>query len=78
MPITTSTVPAARPARTAFCCVGDRKRESISTRTGYGAKRSRNVFQCCSARIVVGTRTATWCPSSATLRAARIATSVLP
>ena len=78
VPMTTSTVPAASPARTAFCWTADRKRESISTRTGYGPKRSRNVFQCCSARMVVGTRTATWWPSRATLRAARIATSVLP
>ena len=31
-----------------------RKRETISTRTGKSRKRSRNVFQCCSARIVVG------------------------
>ena len=62
-----------RPAR-----VGDRKRDSISTRTGKAAIRSRNVLKCCSASTVVGTSTATCLPSMTALNAARIATSVLP
>ena len=41
---------------------GVRKRETISTRTGKSLLRSRNVFQCCSARIVVGTSTSTCLP----------------
>ena len=46
--------------------------------TGNAAKRRWNVRKCWSARIVVGARTATCFPSSTALKAARIATSVLP
>ena len=55
MPTSTSTLPAAKSASTCFVSAGLRKRETISTLSGKSRKRSRNVFQCCSARIVVGT-----------------------
>ena len=47
-------------------------------RTGHSAKRSLNVWKCCCASRVVGTRSATCHPSMAAANAARIATSVLP
>ena len=78
MPISTSTFPAAKSASTCLTSAGFRKRETISTRTGKSANRSRNVFQCCCASTVVGTSISTWRPSSATANAARSATSVLP
>ncbi len=34
VPMTTSTLPSASPCTTAFCCAGERKRLSSSTRTG--------------------------------------------
>ena len=40
--------------------------------------RSRKVSKCCSASTVVGTSTATCLPSMTALKAARMATSVLP
>ena len=78
VPMRTSTPPAEAFATTAFVSFGVRKREIISTVTGKGAKRLRNVFQCWKARIVVGARTATCLPSRTHRMAARIATSVLP
>src|SRR5438876_628475 len=39
VPITTSTVPCRRPSTTAFCSLGERKRDSSSTLAGNGAKR---------------------------------------
>ena len=45
---------------------------------GKPAKRSRSVFSCWNASTVVGARNATCLPSITALKAARIATSVLP
>ena len=59
-------------------CFAGTNRETISTRTGKSRKRSRKVFQCCSARIVVGASISTCFPLTATANAARTATSVLP
>ena len=78
VPISTSTPPAVVRASTALISFGVRKREIISTATGNGAKRLRNVFQCWNASTVVGASTATCLPSSTARIAARIATSVLP
>ena len=47
-------------------------------RTGVPSKREVNVSKCCSARTVVGARTATCLPFIAAMYAARMATSVLP
>ena len=55
-----------------------RKRLIMSMRTGKAANRSRSVFRCCAASTVVGARTATCLPSITALKAARMATSVLP
>src|SRR2546422_7767874 len=41
----------------------------LSMRTGLSASRSRKVRPCCSARIVVGTSTATCFPACTTLKA---------
>ena len=46
--------------------------------TGKPPSRSRNVVKCCCASTVVGTSTATCLPSITALKAARMATSVLP
>ena len=78
MPITTSTVPSAIPARTALASRSLLKRDSTSTRTGRPTKRSATVSKCCCARTVVGTIIATWYPLATARKAARIATSVLP
>ena len=47
-------------------------------RTGNGAKRAAKTSACCSASSVVGAISATCLPSATALKAARIATSVLP
>ena len=78
MPMSTSTVPFAKSARSSRCCLGVRNRLSTSTRTPKGAKRSRKVSRCCWARIVVGQSTITCRPSCTHLKAARSATSVFP
>ncbi len=78
VPITTSTVPSRSPAVTARAWAVVRKRESISTRTGKPENRSSNVWVCCAASSVVGTRTAACFPSWTALNTARMATSVLP
>ena len=78
VPIRTSTFPSEKSFSTAFTSFGARKRETISTRTGKSRKRSRKVFQCCSARMVVGASISTCLPLTATANAARTATSVLP
>ena len=49
-----------------------------STTNGYSASRWLKVRKCCSASTVVGTRTATCWPLSMALKAARMASSVLP
>jgi hypothetical protein len=73
-----SVPPSARRARAAFCSFAVRKRESTSIFTGKSASRSVKVRPCCSARIVVGTSTATCLPPCTALNAARTAISVLP
>ena len=79
VPIRTSTFPSRQSrASTRLVSAGSRNRETISTRTGKSLYRSRNVFQCCSARIVVGASISVCLPLTATANAARIATSVLP
>jgi hypothetical protein len=78
VPITMSRSPRAALARISSRSLAVRNRESMSTRTGNSRKRSRKVFQCCSARMVVGTSIATCLPPSIALNAARTATSVLP
>ena len=79
MPIRTSTLPSREVGEHLLdLASARRKRETISTRTGKSRKRSRNVFQCCSARIVVGASISTCLPLTATANAARTATSVLP
>ena len=78
MPTRMSTFAAAVSTRTFLISRGARKRDTISTVTGNGAKRLRSVFQCWKARTVVGASTATCLPSSTARIAARMATSVLP
>ena len=73
-----STPPVTKASRIVRCSDGERNRLIISTDTGYPAMRSRNVFKCCCARTVVGTRTITCLPACTALKAARSATSVLP
>ena len=55
-----------------------RKREIISTLTGKLAKRRLKDSKCWKQSTVVGVRTATCLPSCTALKAARMATSVLP
>ena len=55
-----------------------RNRLTTSTTNGYSASRCEKVRKCCSASTVVGTRTATCLPLSMALKAARMASSVLP
>ena len=78
VPMTMSVAPWRSPRVIASRCARERKRESCSMRTGHSAKRSVNVWKCCCARRVVGTRIATCQPSIAAANAARIATSVFP
>jgi hypothetical protein len=78
VPITMSTAPDCSPAMTRSTSLGERKRDSDSTRIGQSAKRSRKVWKCCCASSVVGTSIATWRPSCTATNAARSATSVLP
>ncbi len=78
VPTSTSTSPRLKAASVLRCSAPLRKRETMPTVTGRSAKRSSNVIQCCSARMVVGTRTSVCLPASAALNAARSATSVLP
>ena len=78
VPIRTSTLPSARAFRIALCSRAVRKRETISMVVGQEEKRSRKVARCWKARTVVGHRTATCLPPMTALKAARMATSVLP
>ena len=55
-----------------------RKRLTTSIANGNSAMRAAKLRWCCSARIVVGTSTATCLPESTARNAARMATSVLP
>ena len=79
VPITMSTEPRAAPSKVSLICLGVRKRERTPIVTGKFAIRSTKLSKCCIAKTVVGTRTATcFRPSTTALKAARIATSVLP
>ena len=53
-------------------------RDSASIEMGQLAKRSRKFSKCCCASSVVGTKIATCLPLLTAVKAARIATSVLP
>ena len=57
-----------------------RSESAIASRTSRGSRRDarRRCAPCWSARIVVGTSTATWRPDCTALNAARTAISVLP
>ncbi len=78
VPMRMSTFPSAVSLRTCRISFRGRKRLTTSTRNGNSAIRFEKERWCCSARTVVGTRTATCLPESAALKAARMATSVLP
>ena len=78
MPITTSTLPSARPASVSATSASLWNRDIGLITTGNGAYRSPNVARCCWASSVVGTSTATCLPSWTALNAARTAISVLP
>ena len=78
VPIRISTVPAAVRFRTSLISGLGRNRFTASIVNGNSAIRCVKLRWCCSARIVVGTSTATCLPASTALNAARIATSVLP
>ncbi len=73
-----STLPVATRSTMSFCSFGVRKREIISTWMGNCAKRCLKVSKCWKLRTVVGVSTATCLPSCTALKAARMATSVLP
>ena len=78
VPIKISTLPSSRSCKIRFCSLVLQKRFSISTFTPKLRMRSLKVKKCCCASTVVGTITATCLPSTTALKAARIATSVLP
>ena len=78
MPIRMSTPPAAARFRTSRISGLGRNRLTTSIVNGNSAMRAEKLRWCCSARIVVGTSTATCLPASTALKAARMATSVLP
>ena len=78
VPMTTSTVPSARPREGLRGLRVALEPDSGLTSTGNGAYRSPNVTPCCWASSVVGTSTATCLPSWTALKAARTAISVLP
>ena len=61
-----------------FCSFGVRKREIISMLMGNCLKRFLKVSKCWKLSTVVGVSTATCLPSCTALKAARMATSVLP
>jgi hypothetical protein len=52
-------LPGRQPFEGAADFLDERKRESSAMRTGQSAKRSENVWTCCSGSNVVGTSTAT-------------------
>ncbi|MNQ97053.1 hypothetical protein D3C85_1126810 [compost metagenome] len=78
VPMTMSTRPSLMPSMAADTSLGERKRDSSTTRTGQSAKRSEKVCACCSASSVVGHSSATCLPLATARKAARNATSVLP
>ena len=78
VPMTTSTLPSARPASVSATSLSLWNRDSGRTMTGNGAYRSLKVAKCWAASRVVGARTTTWRPSCTALNAARTAISVLP
>ena len=78
VPMMTSTLCSATSASVFACSFAVWKRLSTATRIGKSASRSPKVRACWSARIVVGTSTATCRPDCTALKAARTAISVLP
>ncbi|OPZ01771.1 MAG: hypothetical protein BWZ09_02649 [Alphaproteobacteria bacterium ADurb.BinA305] len=78
VPTMMSTLPAARSSSVFLISARVRKRLTMSMVTGKPANRSRSVLRCWNASTVVGARKATCLPSITALKAARIATSVLP
>ena len=78
VPITISTLPAAKSFRTCVCSFFVLKRDKDSICTGHSAKRSRKFSVCCWVNNVVGAKTATCFPACTAIKAARMATSVLP
>ena len=78
VPITTSMLPEAISSTIARVSLALWKRDSTLILMGNPEKRSVKVSKCCCASKVVGTSTATCLPSCTALKAARIATSVLP
>ena len=78
VPTTMSSSPVARAFFTLSRSLGVWKRERQPTVTGKAANRSLMVAKCCWARMVVGARSAACFPSWTALKAARMATSVLP
>lgn len=78
VPMSMSMRPCARSSSTCRVCLVERARERYSTLTGSSLSLLRKVWKCWNASTVVGTSTATCLESQAALKAARIATSVLP
>ena len=78
MPTTMSSSPEARAFFTASRSLGVWNRERQPTVTGKAANRSDTVAKCCWANMVVGHSRAACFPSWTALKAARMATSVLP
>jgi len=78
VPMQMSMLPLANPATMACCSFVVLKRLKDSMRTGKASSLSLKVEKCCWASTVVGTSTATCFPSITALKAARMATSVLP
>ena len=78
VPMTMSQAPVASRWKVPLCVASDWKRETDSIRMGVPSKREVKVSKCCSARTVVGARTAVYLPFIAAMNAALIATSVLP
>ena len=78
VPIRMSTLPCSTFSTISFCCRAVRKRLIISTVMGNAAKRRLKVSKCWKASTVVGASTATCLLSLTALKAARMATSVLP
>ena len=78
VPTRMSSLPSAAASRIAVVSCLVRNRLTMSMDTGKPAKRSIRVLLCWNASTVVGARIATCLPSITALKAARIATSVLP
>ncbi len=78
VPIRISTLPAWSSSNMRDISLVLRRRLIYSTLQGKSFRREEKVWKCCSARMVVGTNTATCLLSQTALNAALMATSVLP